>query len=155
MHGELRVSDRGVWVIEIAARSIGGRCSQTLRFVAGLSLEEVILCHALRMDIPSLDREGRAAGVMMLPIPRAGMLEEVRGLEKALAVPGIEDLEITAQLGDELVPLPEGTRYLGFLIARGETPEAVEAALRDAHRELEFVIISAPAETKRSRVMIF
>ena len=155
VHGELRVSDRGVWVIEIAARSIGGRCSQTLRFVAGLSLEEVILCHALRMDIPSLDREGRAAGVMMLPIPRAGMLEEVRGLEKALAVPGIEDLEITAQLGDELVPLPEGTRYLGFLIARGETPEAVEAALRDAHRELEFVIISAPAETKRSRVMIF
>src|SRR2546427_3789142 len=102
VHGELRVSDRGVWVIEIAARSIGGRGSQTLRFVAGLSLEEVILCHALRMDIPSLDREGRAAGVMMLPIPRAGMLEEVRGLEKALAVPGIEDLEITAQLGDEL-----------------------------------------------------
>ena len=155
VHGELRVSDRGVWVIEIAARSIGGRCSQTLRFAAGLSLEEVILRHALRMDIPSLDREGRAAGVMMLPIPRAGMLEEVRGREEALAVPGIEDLEITALLGDELVPLPEGTRYLGFLIARGETPEAVEAALRDAHRELEFVIISAPAETKRSRVMIF
>src|SRR5438309_827485 len=155
VHGELRVSDRGVWVIEIAARSIGGRCSQTLRFVAGLSLEEVILCHALRMDIPSLDREGRAAGVMMLPIPRAGMLEEVRGLEKALAVPGIEDLEITAQLGDELVPLPEGTRYLGFLIARGETPEAVETALRDAHRQLEFVITPAPAETQRSRAMSF
>src|SRR3989449_4529053 len=155
VHGELRVSDRGVWVIEIAARSIGGRCSQTLRFAAGLSLEEVILRHALRMDIPSLDREGRAAGVMMLPIPRAGMLEEVRGREEALTVPGIEDLEITTQLGDELVPLPEGTRYLGFLISRGETPEAVEAALRDAHRELEFVIISAPAETKRSRVMIF
>jgi hypothetical protein len=144
-----------VWVIEIAARSIGGRCSQTLRFAAGLSLEEVILRHALRMDIPSLDREGRAAGVMMLPIPRAGILEEVRGLEKALAVPGIEDLEITAQLGDELVPLPEGTRYLGFLIARGETPEAVEAALRDAHRRLEFVIDPAPVETQRSRAMSF
>ena len=155
MHGELRVSDRGVWVIEIAARSIGGRCSQTLRFAAGLSLEEVILRHALRMDIPSLDREGRAAGVMMLPIPRAGMLEEVRGREKALTVPGIEDLEITAQLGEELVPLPEGTRYLGFLIARGETPEAVEAALRDAHRRLEFVISPVPAETKRSRAMSF
>src|SRR5438309_11238407 len=155
VHGELRVSDRGVWVIEIAARSIGGRCSQTLRFVAGLSLEEVILCHALRMDMPSLAREGRAAGVMMVPIPRAGMLGYVRGREVAPAGLGLEDLEITAQSGEELVPLPEGTRYLGFLIARGETPEAVEAALRDAHRELEFVIISAPAETKRSRVMIF
>src|SRR2546425_5486671 len=155
VHGELRVSDRGAWVIEIAARSIGGRCSQTLRFAAGLSLEEVILRHALRMDIPSLDLEGRAAGVMMLPIPRAGMLEEVRGLEKAMAVPGIEVLEITAQLGDELVPLPEGTRYLGFLIARGETPEAVEAALRDAHLKLDFVITPAPAETQRSRAMSF
>ncbi len=155
VHGELRVSDRGVWVIEIAARSIGGRCSQTLRFAAGLSLEEVILRHALRMDIPSLDREGRAAGVMMLPIPRAGMLEEVRGREEALTVPGIEDLEITAQLEEKLVPLPEGTRYLGFLIARGETPATVEAALRDAHRKLEFVISPVPAETKRSRVMSF
>src|SRR5256712_2740 len=155
VHGELRVSDRGVWVIEIAARSIGGRCSRALRFAAGLSLEEVILRHALRLDIPSLDREGRAVGVMMLPIPRAGMLEEVRGREEALAVPGIEDLQITAQLGDELVPLPEGTRYLGFLIARGETPEAVEAALRDAHRRLEFVIAPAPVEERGSRAMSF
>ncbi len=155
VHSELRVSDRGVWVIEIAARSIGGRCSQALRFATGMSLEEVILRHALRMDIPSLDREGSAAGVMMLPIPRAGMLEEVRGLEKALAVPGIEDLEITAQPGDELAPLPEGTRYLGFLIARGETPATIEAALRAAHRQLEFIITPAPAATQRSRVMIF
>ena len=155
VHGELRVNDRGVWVIEIAARSIGGRCSRTLRFDAGMSLEEVILRHALRMDIPSFAPEGRAAGVMMLPIPRAGVLEEVRGREKALSVPGIEGLEITAQPGDELVPLPEGTRYLGFLIARGDKPEAVEAALRDAHRRLEFVITPAPTETRRSRAMSF
>src|SRR5881296_1679179 len=155
VHGELRVSDRGVWVIEIAARSIGGRCSRALRFAAGLSLEEVILRHNLRMGIPSLAREGRAAGVMMVPIPRAGMLEEVRGREEALAVPGIEDLEITAQSGEELVPLPEGTRYLGFLIARGKTPEAVEAALRDAHRKLEFIITPTPAESRRPRAMSF
>ena len=155
VHGELRVSDRSVWVIEIAARSIGGRCSRTLRFAAGMSLEEVILRHALRMDMPSLAREGRAAGVMMVPIPRAGMLEEVRGREEALAVPGIEDLEITAQPGDELVPLPEGTRYLGFLIARGKTPEAVEIALRDAHRQLEFIITPAPVQSQRPRAMSF
>src|SRR5213594_3304832 len=155
VHGELRVNDRGVWVIEIAARSIGGRCSRTLRFAADMSLEEVILRHNLRMGIPSLAREGRAAGVMMVPIPRAGMLEEVRGHEEALAVPGIEDLEITAQPGDELVPLPEGTRYLGFLIARGETPATVEAALRAAHRRLEFVIAPSSVEERGSRAMSF
>ncbi len=140
VHGELRVNQDGVWVIEIAARSIGGRCSKALRFGAGISLEELILRHALGMEIPTFERERRAAGVMMIPIPRAGLLSEVRGQEGAKAVPGIEEIEITAHLGMELVPLPEGSRYLGFIFARAETPERVESALREAHRRLEFVI---------------
>ena len=155
VHGELRVNDEGVWVIEVAARSIGGRCSKTLRFAAGMSLEEVILRHALRTGLPSLERERQAAGVMMLPIPCAGILGEVRGQEEARAVPGIEELDITAQPGQELVPLPEGTRYLGFLIARGESAGGVEAALREAHAKLEFVISPAALETRGSRAMSF
>ncbi len=166
VHGELRVNERGPWVIEVAARSIGGRCSRALRFGAGMSLEELILRHALRMDLPLLDlqRERRAAGVMMLPIPRAGILREVRGEQEALQVPGIEELTVTVGPGEALVPLPEGTRYLGFLIARGETSDAVEAALRNAHRRLEFVISDAaavqPADpvqtpTPRGRVIRF
>ena len=145
IHGELRVNAEGVWVIEIAARAIGGRCSQTLRFAAGISLEGLVLRHAFRMELPSLDREGVAAGVMMLPIPRGGVLREIRGQEAARAVPGIEDLTITAAPGDALVPLPEGTRYLGFMIARGTAPEQVEAALREAHRRLDCII---EAETR-------
>ena len=144
MHGELRVNDRGVWVIEVAARSIGGRCSQTLRFAADLSLEELLLRHALRMDIPSFERERHAAGVMMLPIPYGGILREVRGQAEARAVQGIEELTITAQPGQELVPLPEGTRYLGFLLARGDSPEAVETSLREAHRRLDVVVSAVP-----------
>jgi biotin carboxylase len=140
VHGELRVNDRGPWLIEVAARSIGGRCSRTLRFGAGMSLEELILRHALRMDLASLEREQQAAGVMMLPIPRGGVFQEMRGEERALAVPGIEELTISVRPGERLVPLPEGTRYLGFLIARGEAPEEVEAALREAYRRLEFTI---------------
>ncbi|MGH7165464.1 MAG: ATP-grasp domain-containing protein [Nitrospiraceae bacterium] len=150
VHGELRVNEDGVWLIEMAARSIGGRCSRTLRFAADLSLEEVILRHALRMEIPSLDLTGGAAGVMMLPIPYAGILSEVRGQDEARAVPGIEELTITAQPGDELVPLPEGTRYLGFLIARAETPATVEAALREAHRRLAVVIRATPTRGPRA-----
>lgn len=140
VHGELRVNEQGIRVIEMAARSIGGRCSQTLRFAAGMSLEELILRQALRLPLPELAEAPRPAGVMMLPIPRAGVLREVRGQAAAGAVPGIESVEITAQVGEELIPLPEGTRYLGFLVARGATPEAVERALREAHRRLEFVI---------------
>jgi biotin carboxylase len=140
IHGELRINDRGVWVIEVAARSIGGRCSRTLHFAADLSLEELILRHTFGMRLPALDRERRAAGVMMLPIPRAGVLREVRGRDEALSVPGIEEVTITADLGDELVPLPEGTRYLGFMIARSATPADVERALRQAHGQLQFLI---------------
>ncbi len=140
IHGELRINDAGIWVIEIAARSIGGRCSRMLRFTGELSLEEVILRQALRMELPPLHRDGRASGVMMLPIPNGGVLREIHGEEAARAVPGIEEVTVTAQIGDDLVPLPEGTRYLGFIVARSDSPASVEASLRQAHRCLNFVI---------------
>jgi len=142
IHAELRYNERGPWLIELAARPIGGRCSAVLRFGdKGVTLEEIILRHALGMPIPSLQRERQAAGVMMIPIPGAGTLQEVRGVAEAKAVPLIEDVEITAHPGERLVPFPEGSRYPGFIFARGETPAVVEAALRDAHRRLQFVIV--------------
>jgi len=140
VHAELRVNDGGPWVLEVAARSIGGLCSRTLRFGTGMTLEEIILRHALGWPIASLTRERRPAGVMMIPIPRAGRLGGVRGLEAAEAVDGIEEVTITAHVGQELVPLPEGWQYLGFIFARADTPDAVEAALRDAHARLVFSI---------------
>jgi biotin carboxylase len=140
VHAELRVNETGPWIIELAARSIGGLCSRTLRFGTGLTLEELILRHALGIEIESLERERLPAGVMMIPIPRGGVLEEVRGLPAAKAVPGIEEVTITIHLGQEVVPLPEGSRYLGFIFARAETPTQVEAALRQAHQRLAFEI---------------
>jgi biotin carboxylase len=140
VHAELRVNDEGPWLLELNPRSIGGRCSRALRFGTGLSLEELILRHALGIEIPTLERERCAAGVMMLPIPRAGILQEVRGQPAALAVPHVEELKITAHLGQRLVPLPEGAPYLGFLFARAPSPGEVEAALRRAHGCLEFVL---------------
>ena len=140
VHAELRVNDAGPWVLEVAARSIGGLCSRTLRFGTGMTLEEIILRHALGWPIASLARERRPAGVMMIPIPRAGRLQKVRGTEAASAVPGIEEVTITAHAGQDLVPLPEGWQYLGFIFARADTPDAVEAALRDAHARLTFDI---------------
>ncbi len=141
VHAELRVNDDGPWVIEVAARSIGGLCSRTLRFGTGMTLEEVILRHALGWPIDSLDRERRPAGVMMIPIPRAGRLRAVHGSDRAAAVEGIEEVAITAHLGQELVPLPEGWQYLGFIFARAETPDAVEKMLREAHAHLTFEIV--------------
>ncbi|HEY3189270.1 MAG TPA: ATP-grasp domain-containing protein, partial [Solirubrobacteraceae bacterium] len=140
IHAELRVNDAGPWVLEIAARSIGGLCSRTLRFGTGVTLEELILRHALGRPIASLDRERGAAGVMMIPIPRAGRLRAVHGEEAARAVAGIEDVSITAHREQALVPLPEGWQYLGFIFARGDSPAVVEGALRDAHARLLFQI---------------
>ena len=143
IHAELRVHAGRVSVIEVAARSIGGLCARSLRFGAGISLEEVILRHALGMDVASLEREAGASGVMMLPIPRAGRLDGVDGRDAARAVPGVVGLEITIPPGRMVQPLPEGDRYLGFVFARAETPAAVEAALRAAHAALDIQISPA------------
>ena len=141
LHAELRWNDSGAWLLEAAPRSIGGLCARTLRFGDGsVTLEELLLRQALQQDIHGLERETRAAGVMMVPIPRAGMLREVRGTAAAVAVPGIEDVRVAIPPGQEVAPPPEGGRYLGFLFARGATPEAVEEALRTAHARLEIDI---------------
>ncbi len=137
VHAELRVNGDDLVVLELAARSIGGLCSRSLRFGLGMSLEELILRHALGLPLDGMKREERAAGVMMLPIPRAGTLREVRGIDEARAVPGIGGVEITVATGKPVVPLPEGDRYLGFMFAKADTPDRVEAALREAHAKLE------------------
>jgi biotin carboxylase len=140
VHAELRVNERGPWMLEIAGRSIGGLCSTILEFGSGICLEELILRHALGEEVTLVEREQRAAGVMMIPIPRGGMLKSVQGIEEAKAVPLITGVEITAQLNHVLVPLPEGASYLGFIFARGDIPAEVEQAIRLAHARLHFDI---------------
>jgi biotin carboxylase len=137
VHAELRADGGRVAVLELAARSIGGLCSRALRFGAGVSLEAVILRHALGLDVDELRPGAAASGVMMLPIPRSGTLQAVGGQDEARAVEGIEGLEITIPVGRPVAALPEGDRYLGFLFARGESPAAVEASLRAAHAHLD------------------
>jgi len=133
LHAELRVSEGQPCIVEIAARSIGGLCSDTLAFSGGRSLEELILLHATGADLSAVEREPQPSGVLMLPIPHMGVLTGIGGVEEARAVPGIVELTISVPLGETVVPLPEGNRYLGFVFARAETPQAVEAALRAAH----------------------
>jgi hypothetical protein len=147
IHAELRYNAAGPWLIELAARPIGGRCSGALRFPAkegenGIpaSLEELIIRQAVGWPLPSLERERRASGVMMVPVPGAGVLREVQGVAAARAVPLVDDVVITAHPGQVLVPWPEGSRYPGFIFARGDTPDAVAAALRAAHRRLSFIL---------------
>jgi biotin carboxylase len=140
VHAELRVNQRGPWVIEVAARAIGGLCSRALRFDKGMSLEELIVRQALGENVSSIEREAQASGVMMIPIPRAGVLKEVAGIEQARAAPDVEDVIITAHITQELLPPPEGASYLGFIFSRAETPERTEAALREAHARLNFLI---------------
>jgi predicted ATP-grasp superfamily ATP-dependent carboligase len=148
VHAELRLNERGVWPLEIAARCIGGVCSRALRFVRRgdaelMSLEEVLIRLALAESMKEITRESAAAGVMMVPIPRDGVYHSVEGVREAEAIPGIDEIQITAKPEQKLVPLPEGGSYLGFIFARGERPEQVETALRAAHSKLRFVIGAA------------
>jgi hypothetical protein len=138
VHAELRLCRGEPWLLEVAARTIGGLCSRTLRFGFGVSLEELILQHHLRRPTSELHRERHAAGVMMIPVPRAGVLRGVEGLEAARATPHVAELTLSVHVGARLEPLPDGHRYMGFIFARAETPEVVEQALRDATALLRF-----------------
>jgi len=140
VHAELRVNEDGPWILEIAGRSIGGLCSTILEFGTGYALEELILMQATGRHVHGIERHAGAVGVMMIPIPSGGILRGVTGIEAANNVPGVTGIEITARLNHSIVPLPEGSSYLGFIFAHGETPGDVEQALRDAHALLEFRI---------------
>jgi hypothetical protein len=138
IHAEMRVNSRGVWMLEVAARPIGGLCARVLP-----GLEELILRHATSGDVDSLALGAPAAGVMMIPIPREGIYVGTEGLDRARAQPGIEDVIIAAKQGQKLIPLPEGASYLGFIFARGNSPDAVDHALRSSHQQLRFEIATA------------
>ena len=139
VHAEVRVNERGIWILEAAARSIGGLCGRVLKHCLGMSLEELILRQALGMPV-AIDRDGGAAGVMMIPIPRGGIFHGACGLADAQAVPHITGAAITVRPGQIIVAPPDGASYLGFLFARAADPADAEAALRAAHRRLRFDI---------------
>ncbi len=140
IHAELRWHKEGAWLIELAARPIGGRCSAALKFGDGVTLEEIIVRHALGMPLPSLQREARPSGVMMIPVPQSGVLRVIGGQTDAARVPGVDAVQLTIAPGQVVVAWPEGSRYLGFIFSHGETPELAEAALRAAHTKLAFTI---------------
>jgi biotin carboxylase len=143
VHAELRYNADGAWMLETHARPIGGLCGRALRFEGGMPLEELILRHALGEDVSRVRREEQAAGVMMIPIPKDGVYEDVEGVESAVAVAGVEDVVITAKQGQRLAKLPEGASYLGFIFARAASAADAESALRNAHAALRFRIATA------------
>lgn len=154
VHAECRVNPRGVFVLEVAARPIGGLCAKVLRFVPNsaadlktsgpqdlsIGFEEFLLRHALGEPMSAWQRESRAAAVMMMPIPKSGVYRRVDGLIEAGRVPDVEEIVITAKPDQQLLALPEGASYLGFVFARADRPEDAERAVRDAHARLHFTI---------------
>jgi biotin carboxylase len=139
LHAEFRMNEEGPWVLEAAPRPIGGLCSRALRFGAErISLEELLVRHALGLGGSDLEREESASGVMMIPVPRSGIFEGVEGIEEAEKITGVDEIRITARLRDYVAAWPEGASYLGFIFARAKSPEEVESALRAAHAKLQF-----------------
>jgi hypothetical protein len=145
LHAEFRINEDGIWPLEIAPRPIGGLCARALRFLRSeksepIALEELLLRHALELPGCDAPREPLASGVMMIPVPASGTLDEIKGEDAARSTPGITDLLITARMRDYIAAWPEGSSYLGFIFFRGNQPEEVEQALRSAHEKLKFSI---------------
>ncbi len=138
VHAEVRIHNGQVWFMEMAARTIGGQCAQLVNYVTGVELEEIVLRQAAGMAL-ALKQTQQAAGVLMIPTTEQGLLRRVEGILQASQLEGIEDIEISIHEGYEIVPLPEGDSYLGFIFAKAATAEQVEKALRQAHAKLKIV----------------
>ena len=145
LHAEIRYNRHGAWILEAAARPIGGLCAKALRFRNNSSLEELILRHGLGEDTSTWEREEQASGVMMIPIPKNGIFQRASGVHEAAQTPNITEVIITAKEGQKREKLPEGATYLGFIFARAATPDQVEKALRHAHAALSFEIAAVLA----------
>jgi hypothetical protein len=159
IHAEFRINEEGIWPLEVAPRPIGGVCSRALRFAMDgqeepIGLEELLLRHAFGLPGANSPRENQASSVMMIPVPKSGILEGISGEEDARSTTGITELLVTARLHDYIAAWPEGSSYLGFLFARGNDPQEVERAIRAAHEKLAFTITPRlPVEHPATRRM--
>lgn len=140
IHAEFRVNQHGVWPLELAARTIGGQCAKIIEFQLNQSLESIVLANLVGLARNYKKAAPTAAGVLMIPIPKPGILRRVEGIHAASQVRFIEHVEITINTGYELIPVPEGSSYLGFIFAKAPQPDQVENALRRAHSCLKIVI---------------
>jgi len=138
LHAELRLQGREIFFIEVASRTIGGRCGKVIEFLTGASLEGLVLSNAVRRSVGQR-KAATACGVMMVPVPYGGVLRRVEGINAARTVEGVASVEIDVREGQRLTPWPEGGTYPGFIFALGDNTDRVEASLREAHAHLRFV----------------
>ena len=138
VHAEARLSDSGPVLLELAARTIGGQCGQLIEFSSQQKLEQLVIQGMCGL-VPQTDKAGESAGVLMIPITEAGILKRVEGLTAALQTEFVRDIEIHINPGYELIPLPEGASYLGFIFAQAPEFEQTYAALKSAYAKLRFV----------------
>jgi len=138
IHAEVKLHNNKVWFIEMASRTVGGQCARLFNYATGLTLEETVLAQAVGLELDQQSIE-YAAGVLMIPILQQGLLRRVEGLLEASKVPYIEDIEISIHEGYEIIPLPEGDSYLGFMFAKAPTPVEAEQALRTAYKKITVV----------------
>jgi len=151
VHAEMRINGGDGVILEVASRTIGGDCARLLRYGTGQALETLVISHAVGKPLPVIPEEG-GAGVLMIPIPEAGILRRIEGISGARAVPWIDDILIGIREGYELVPLPEGATYLGFIFAHAPTPAEAEAALRKSHAKLKIVVAPMMALEDRRQI---
>ena len=151
VHAEVRISEGDGVILEVASRTIGGDCARLLHFGTGQALEDLVISHAVGRPLPVIPNEG-GAGVLMIPIPEPGILRRIEGIAQARSVPWIDDILIGIREGYELVPLPEGAAYLGFIFAHAPTPSMAEAALRESHAKLKIVVAPVMALEDRRQM---
>ena len=136
VHIEIRINKDGIFLVDIAARSIGGYCSEVLQFPNKITLEEIILNNSLGKKYDGVMNQD-IHGVMMIPTRSEGIFQEILGVERAKKTKLITHIKIAVHKGKKIKKLPKANIYLGFIFAKGNNKNEVVRALQNAHKHIK------------------
>lgn len=155
-HCELKVSDEGIHVIELAARRGADNIADFLQRVMGVDIYE----EAVR--IACGEARGRARLTphrhmkMRYFLPqKAGQLVAIGGAEQVRQHPGVSELVLDVEPGDSVLVPPAGFEFLGYVSVAAPTAAAADELLDEVYRQVQFhVALASSAAPIPGRLLV-
>lgn len=130
-HTELKINERGIFVIETSPRLGGDYITSTLTPLStGINMEDQLLHIALGEDVDTqTGREEKASGVCFLNLPCGKVTAIDSAINEASSWPNVYSFATSLKVGDEVHPITSSLNRYGQFIVMGETREEVAAVI--------------------------
>lgn len=126
-HTELKINERGIFVIETSPRLGGDYITSTLTLLStGINLEDQLLHIALGEKVNTqTGRVEKASGVCFLSLPCGKVTAIDPAINEVSTWPNVYSFATSLKVGDEIHPITSSLNRYGQFIVKGETREEV------------------------------